>query len=710
MLAGASDLIITAGTASGKTEAAFLPIVSRLASDDICAPMGFSVIYVSPMRALINDQFGRIESLCNELEINVTKWHGDVSESIKNRARKNPTGILLITPESLEAILVRRGSEAGRLFRGLSYVVIDEMHAFMDSPRGKQLQSILHRIDIASGSSAVRVGLSATLADEDLSRAFLRPLDPGSVIVMPRAASGQELRLQVRGYVSPPPRNHERRRGGDDHEQFGDVQNVTDVAIARHLFETLRGRRSLIFAGARNRVETVTVQLAELANGLGVPEEFFAHHGNLSREHREEAERRMKDVSRPASIVCTTTLELGIDVGAIESVAQLGSGHTVSGIRQRLGRSGRRVGQPAIMRVYVEEVALTETPNPLDALRQNTIRTIAMLNLMLKGWNDPPIPGCLHLSTLLHQVLALIAQHGGISATEGWNLLIKSGVFPGVSLEVYKQLLRRMADPSVKLIEQAPDGTLLPGEHGERLIESRDIFSVFMSPEEYKVIAVGGRSIGQIPVDNPVVAGQFMILAGRRWRVLEVDLDRKEILVAPAAGGHPPRFMSEPRPPSDTVIAEMRRVYEDLAVPAFLDQPAIGLLTEARTSFDRLGLRHASIVRYDSNLFLFPWVGERQQQALLLALVKAELEPTPLGLAIGVSAHQEETLKSELSRLANLPPPDALELASYVKQNVIEKFDKYLSNELLTLSFSRERIDPKNLPIIAEALLKNDNG
>ncbi|MGC8733401.1 MAG: helicase-related protein, partial [Halothiobacillaceae bacterium] len=321
-----------------------------------------------------------------------------------------------------------------------------------------------------------------------------------------------------------------------------------DTAIVLHLFDTLRGRRSLIFAGARSKVESVTVRLSELTAALGVPEEFFAHHGNLSREHREEAERRMKDATRPASIVCTSTLELGIDVGAIESVAQLGPGHSVSGIRQRLGRSGRRAGQPAVMRVYVKEDALSERTHPLDALRRDTVQTIAMLNLMLQGWNEPPTPGRLHLSTMLHQIMALIAQHGGITAAEGWDLLVKSKIFEGVDLNIYKSLLRRMGDPNVQLIEQAPDGTLLPGDAGERLIESRDMYAVFLTPEEYKVVAIGGRSIGQMPVDNPVVSGQLIVLAGRRWRVLEVDAARKEILVTPASGGNPPRFGGEPQP------------------------------------------------------------------------------------------------------------------------------------------------------------------
>jgi ATP-dependent Lhr-like helicase len=196
-----------------------------------------------------------------------------------------------------------------------------------------------------------------------------------------------------------------------------------------------------------------------------------------------------------------------------------------------------------------------------------------------------------------------------------------------------------------------------------------------------------------------------MVLAGRRWSVLEVDVQRREILVAPASGGIPPRFGGEPRPPSDAVVAEMRQVYEDVAAPRFLDGQAINLLAEARMTFDRLGLRHSSVARHDGQLLLFPWVGERRQQALLLALVRAQLEPTPLGLAVGVAASREDALVRELSRLANSPPPDALELAAFVEQNVIEKFDSYLDDELLTLAFASEHLAVEGLPAIAEDLL-----
>ena len=703
LLAGDRDLVIMAATAGGKTEAAFLPIVSKLTSDPPTADDGFKAVYVSPMRALINDQFGRMESLCADLDVEVTKWHGDVSESVKARARKNPSGIVLITPESLEALLVRRGKEVQRLFRGLRYVVIDEMHVFLDDPRGKQLQSVLHRIDLAAGVQPVRVGLSATLADEQAARVFLRPLEPSRVDVLPPGPGGPPIKLQLRGYVRAT--SFKQGRQAQDGDDMVATVDPADVAIARHLFETHRGHRSLIFAGARGAVETITVRLSEMGEAAGVPEEFFAHHGNLSREHREHAERRMKDRSRPASIVCTTTLELGIDVGEIEAVAQLGPGHTVSGMRQRLGRSGRRPGHAAVMRVYVKEAELAETAHPLDALRVQTVQAIAMLNLMLRKWNEPPEPKRLHLSTMLHQVMALIGQRGGATAAEAWDVLVRSGSFGGVDAGLFKRLLRRMGDPEVGLLEQAADGTLLPGTAGERLLESRDIFAVFVSPEEYKVIAEGGRAIGQVPSENPFTPGEMLMLAGRRWRIVEVDAARRELSVRPARGGNPPLFGGDMRPPSDGVVQEMRRMWEDLTIPAYLDATAKQHLVEARTMYDRLGLRGASVARHDGQLLLFPWIGERRQQALVLALVQAELEPVPLGVAVGVSADKESALVATLSGLASGPPPKAMALAALVENKEIEKFDSFLGDELLTLAWARDRIDSEGLPALAAGLL-----
>ena len=726
LLDGAGDLVIAASTASGKTEAAFLPIVSDIASQadstgrNAMDARGFLAIYVSPLRALINDQFSRIEGLCEELEIPVVKWHSDVSATIKAKARKKPGGILLITPESLEAMLCLRGPECARMFAGLRYIVVDEMHAFMAAPRGRQLQSVLHRIETAAGNRAVRVGLSATLADMSAAAEFLRPNAPDGVVILESRDGGQELRLQVRGYVEPlaPPAPRKAKVDRGPHgENFGDgdaspkagqdkaEDSVAEAAIVKHIFATMRGKRGLVFAGSRRRVEIMTSGLRGLTEELGVPEEFFAHHGSLSREHREEAEARMKDVTRPASIVCTTTLELGIDVGHIEAVGQRGPGYTVSGMRQRVGRSGRRAGQAGVMRVYVAEEEISRKTHPVDALRVETVQSIAMLNLLLRRWNEPGRPGRLHLSTLMHQILALITQYGGISAAQGWRLLVESRVFPEVTQDIYKAVLRRMGHPEVRLLDQASDGTLLPGEQGEKVIPRRDFYAVFMTPEEYRVVTDRGRNLGTIPIDNPVVPDQLLILAGRRWKVLTINTGRREILVTEAYGGTPPRFGGDPGMPADEVVAEMRRVWMSSITPAFVDPVATALVNQGRETFRSLDLHQFSIRRYGEELLLFPWVGGVTQNSLMLALRQHGLNPTMMGLAIEVPADEGDKLTIALRELATSPPPDPIALADLVPDKTRAKYDGYLGAELLSMDYASECIDARGLPSVAATLL-----
>ena len=264
LLDGKRDLIIVRGTASGKTEAAFLPIVSRLAWDDRTAGGGFQALYVSPLRALINDQFGRIERLCEEIELPVTKWHGDVSASVKERARKRPHGILLTTPESLEAILVRRGGEAGRLFGGASLhrgrrdARLHGRTPRPSTPVPAQPHRNRHRTPgcqgrlVGDAGGHAHLGRLPTAARPGFGR------NPGI------QTGGQELRLQLRGYLEPALKPG---RGKRDDEKAPEDPALN--AIVKHLFDTLRGQRSLIFAGSRNRVELVTANLAVCARRWG---------------------------------------------------------------------------------------------------------------------------------------------------------------------------------------------------------------------------------------------------------------------------------------------------------------------------------------------------------------------------------------------------------------------------------------------------------
>ncbi|HET7056414.1 MAG TPA: DEAD/DEAH box helicase, partial [Thermomicrobiales bacterium] len=319
------DVIVSAATASGKTEAAFLPILTAV---EPVARTELAVLCISPLKALINDQEIRIRSMCERIEAEVTPWHGDVAASRKAKLRRNPAGVLLITPESLEAMFVLRGSSVPGMFQNLQFVVVDELHAFIGNERGRQLQSLLNRVELATGNRIPRIGLSATIGDLPLAAQFLRPEEPESVRLIASDAAYRPVQLQLRGYEIDEP---------DDPTEAAAQQDP----IVRDLYEIHKGATNLIFANAKTNVERYADALTRRCETDRRPNEFFAHHGNLSKELREDAEERLKS-GRPTTAIATSTLELGIDIGAVDAVAQIGVPPTVSSLKQRLGRSGRR--------------------------------------------------------------------------------------------------------------------------------------------------------------------------------------------------------------------------------------------------------------------------------------------------------------------------------------------------------------------------------
>lgn len=368
-----ADLIVAAGTASGKTEAAFLPLISQILDRPLDGP-GFDILYIAPLKALITDQARRLEGICECTGLAVTPWHGDVAASIKRKALARPRGILLITPESLEALFVRRGLDIPRLFCTTRAIVIDELHNFLDSERGIQMRSLLTRLDLAVKRQIRRIGLSATLGNVDLAKATLRPGSADAVRVVEAQGGTCEIQLQLRGYVA----------GGEEGENCS-----TSDAIARHIFQHLRGRDNLVFAGSRRAVEVFGDRLRTLCEKQRLPQEFYPHHANLSRDHREFVERRLKAAHLPTTAISTSTLELGIDIGEVASIAQIGAPFSVSSLRQRLGRSGRRQGAPAVLRQYAVEGDLSQHSHIADRLRLGLVRAVAMVELLLEGWCEP---------------------------------------------------------------------------------------------------------------------------------------------------------------------------------------------------------------------------------------------------------------------------------------------------------------------------------
>ncbi|TKD17837.1 DEAD/DEAH box helicase [Rhodobacter capsulatus] len=685
---GQGDLILAAATAGGKTEAAFLPLISQVLQAPAAEP-GFDLLYIGPLKALITDQARRLEDICAESGLPVVPWHGDVAASVKARALKAPRGILLITPESLEALFVRRGLEIPRLFGATRCVVLDELHSILDSERGVQVRSLLTRLEQATGQSLRRIGLSATLGDMGLARRYLRPDAPETVALIEASGGEAELRLQLRGYLS----------GAED--ETG--PSATD-AIAAHLFEHLRGSDNLVFAGARQSVEIYADRLRARCEEARLPQEFYPHHASLSREHRDFVETRLKDRSKPTTAICTSTLELGIDIGDVTCVAQIGAPFSVAALRQRLGRSGRRAGQPAILRQYSVETRLTPQSGLVDRLRLGLVRAVAMIELLLAGWCEPPRADQLHLSTLVHQVLSVIAGQGGASASQLYRLLCKEGPFRQVSAPLFTDVLRAIGRAEAGLIEQAANGLLLLGPRGEKLVEHYGFYAVFPTPEEYRLISAG-RDLGTIPLDNILAPGMMLIFSGRRWSVRDIDTGAKIIVVEPAKGGVPPRFGGEPGLIHDRVIEKMREIYTGDQTPVYMDRTAAELLSEARSQYHAAGFGRSALVNIGPrSWFLATGCGTVKTATLALALQgvghQVERHDGFLEVTCGTDA---PPLEKTLARWAE---GAAVDFFAAGPNLIFEPYHPYLDEDLLRTDARSSRLDADALPGLCARLLK----
>lgn len=692
------DVIIAAATAAGKTEAAFFPILTHMLRHE--SNIG-SVLYVSPLKALINDQWGRLTGLCESLEIPVVAWHGDVAASRKHRFIKDSKGILLITPESLEALFVRRGSAMPGLMSELRYVVVDEMHAFIGSERGKQLQSLMHRLELAIGRRLPRVGLSATLGDMGLAARFLRPEDENAVELIVAQSGGQELKLLIKGYVERPVRSVSESHL--ENAEGADTVPVGMLEVAKHLYTVLRGSNNLVFPNSRQQVERYSDLLRRSCERDDVPNEFWAHHGSLSKEFREDAERALKDGTRPATAICTTTLELGIDIGAVKSICQIGHPPSVASLRQRLGRSGRRNGEPAILRGYCIERELDAMSGLSDSIREGLVQTVAMVRLLVRGWFEPPRVGGLHGSTLIQQILSVIAERGGANAPELWAILVKGGPFDGLARDDFVLLLRHMGEK--QLLTQDSSGLLLHGELGEKLVNHYEFYAAFAADDEFRLLCEG-RTLGSLPVSHPLVPGQRIIFAGRRWRVLDADSEQKIILVAPDKGGAPPSFDGGGAIVHDIVRQEMRAVLRGNEPAQFLDSGASRLLAEARDFYRRASLETEQVVQKGKDTLLLTWRGDWVNDGLAMLLAGRGLTATNEGVALSIRDVSTNRLFEALADITEMADLDPVAILADAKNLMREKWDWAMPEDMLKRSFASLNLDLAESRQLAEDLCK----
>ena len=683
ILEGRQDVIVAAATAAGKTEAAFFPILTDMLRQE---PGYGLTVYISPLKALINDQFGRLTGLCEALEIPVFPWHGDVASSVKSRFMKKPEGVLLITPESLEAILCNKGFKVPELFAQLKYFVVDELHAFIGSERGKQLQSLMQRIDIVAGHKAPRIGLSATLGDMRLAANFLRPAGGAAVEIIHSASGGSELKVLIKGYIEPTVL-------GDVTGDFATLPSPSEALIVQHLFKVLRGSNNLVFPNSRAKVENYTYALRTLCEREHVPNEFWPHHGSLSREIREETESALKAKDRSTTAICTNTLELGIDIGAVKSIAQIGSPPSVASLRQRLGRSGRRKGEPAILRGYAIESNIDARSHLMTQLRENLVEMTAMVSLLLENWFEPPKTDGLHLSTLVQQLLSLIAQQGGVTAGRAYKDLCDHGPFNNVSKADFVELLKHLG--AEDLIQQDSSGLLLHGEKGERLVNHYTFYAAFAAEEEFRIIS-GAQTLGTLPISTALSVGDFILFAARTWRVESVVEETKTIFVVKHRTGVVPSFDSTGGRVHDQVRQRMREIYAGSDDIRYLDETASLLLVQGREAYRRFNLNTQKIVASGgSTALLFTWLGDGANEVIGAMLRQYGLTPALCGPAVELYGPKEklEALPSFLVELSRQPRPTVESVLSHTFNIAQEKWDWALPDSLLQKSFASLRLD-----------------
>lgn len=668
-----SDVIISAATAGGKTEAALFPILTSIDDND---SFGCKVLYVSPLKALINDQYRRLLDITEGTHIKVTPWHQDVSVSLKNRFLKTPSGILIITPESLESFLMNRREIAEYIFESLQYIVIDELHAFIGTERGIQLQSLLSRVETMVNRRIPRIAMSATFSDFDSVKVFLRNKSDFPCSIIAQERSLHEVKILIKEYIAS-----------------ANVENE----ICNEILNKLRGTNNLVFVNSKYEAEGYTTRLGEMCEENNIPNEFRIHHGNLSREIRGSVERELQKGRYPVTAICTSTLELGVDIGKVKSIAQIGVANSVSGLRQRLGRSGRR-NEPSILRI----LSIDGECGLLDELRTNLFQNIAVVELLKENQFETSPAENYHFSTLIQQLLSLIASYGGILAKEAWQYLCMNGIFNNVTSSAFLKLLHSLGEK--KVISQLHTGEIIIGWVGEKIIRNIDFYATFMRTDDFTMLDINGGRIGI--VQGEPQKGDIIKLAAKYWEVKEVSKRNKTVYVYQTDKDGRLFFNGFGMEVSPFIVEKMKEVYYSLDEYPYLDMNAKTQLKVGRNYFSQYALGSTSFIEYDERSTLFTWAGFRINHTIELILMRylenIEIEECNAIYIVGVTP-------SDISYVLKQEKPKAVDLASLLdfELKLQHKYDYLLTDELLNMEYAKSCLDVDGAWDVLENIHKN---
>lgn len=557
ILAG-HDCVVEAPTAGGKTEAVLFPALTRAAEG---SGAGVRILYLAPLRALLNNLELRGETYAAACGLDAFKWHGDVDQQAKLRTLTRPPVLLMTTPESVEAILLRK-AEAAAFFAGLETVILDEAHNFAAGDRGGHLLSLLERLEHLVDRSPQRIALSATVGNP---KAMLRWL------------AGRRRVPGERVQVSQPPGPRDFQV--DLFSEHGDSGEVSESSGRVHRFnalaELLPRHRCLVFVRSRAGAEQLAKGFVELNHHRPASQrlQIRTHHSAVSKYYREEAERLIQLASRVSqdrldAIISTSTLELGIDIGALDRVIQMDALPSPSGFLQRVGRTGRRQGHPQFFR----------------GLCTKTGDLVVLTAAVSLGWRQRSesliLPRrAFHL--LAHQLLCLALQTHGVSQERLWSVLSGAHCFSEIERRELDLLVDHMV--ATEYLRRV-DGVLVTGNRTEREFLRagwRRLFAVFDSAPLYEVLhqrkAVGTLDARFVEaLDVPF----FFVLGGKVWEAEAVDVESRAVRALPSHAGDAPRWTSfgGPGVPFETAQEAGALLHGHEPLPEFVGPEARGTL------------------------------------------------------------------------------------------------------------------------------------
>lgn len=571
------NVLIIAPTATGKTEAFLLPLLDQIYSQNLKPT---SMLYISPIKALINNQFIRFQKIGLLINVDCFKWHGDIESNKRKKYLENLTDILMITPESLEVILFSENYYPEDIFCNLKFVVIDEVHAFAGDERGIHLLSLLERIQQFTNFPLQRIGVSATIGNPEGMANWLK--GSSNKPVMQAIDKGNRKTSVKLMYF-----------------------NSIDDQMRNHILVEVKGSKSLFFTNSRSDTE----KLNKLV--MDYPVETYIHHSSVDKHFREKAEEVFRIVTRNNMVIfCTSTLELGIDIGDLDKVLHLNPPYRVADFSQRIGRSGRRNN-------HAKTVIYNTTVESL-------IRSIAIIKLIKNGFVEPILFRRKAWDILFHQILTLVHQEYQVSKNRVYEILKGVYSFKGINKGDFNYLLNFLLEMGYLTSHK---DKLMVGKKTEKefgYANYYNFFSVFENLYEYTVIA-NQEVIGTLDaffVNTMVQAEISFFLAGKVWMIKSIDEDHLRVYVEPAQKGKIPFWMSGSRVISRWLSEEIYNVLCEEEDYHFVNQKELSLLKKERKKYKKLGFEKGRLIIEQQGriIKIYSYAGDRINLTLGLVL------------------------------------------------------------------------------------------